>query len=399
MNTPINKSIFNETGCIRKEQLLRYRDQKLSSSEQHEVEEHLVDCGLCSEALEGLLLISNTATLDSLQHDVSKMALPPSSYTIRPWLAAATITGVVLFSYFTYHQFKNTSEDRIAEHKTIAPAAEVSPADAAASGNALSTMTATDSQVPAQKTLKDEEVAHKQEKAKVVPQTYSISSEVATAARTNSEPDYPKAEVAETTMQPSSSVSKDIAPFSTALKNSGNQNITYVDNMKVIDYTTYDVESAQQADAPRGGTTSKYQNSKKQEEAAEAEQKTGDNVKRKTDYIDLVADPVILFNNGRYASANVGFDNLLKMNSNDQNAAFYKGLSLYNMKKYDPALDLLVPISNDSASPFMEEAKFYAAQSYISNGSVAKGKIILEEISNSNGFYSDKAKVELKKIK
>ena len=30
MSTPIDKSIFYETGCIRKEQLLRYRDHKLS---------------------------------------------------------------------------------------------------------------------------------------------------------------------------------------------------------------------------------------------------------------------------------------------------------------------------------------------------------------------------------
>ncbi len=122
-------------------------------------------------------------------------------------------------------------------------------------------------------------------------------------------------------------------------------------------------------------------------------------VKRKADYLDLVADPVILFNNGRYESANAGFDELLKLNSSDQNAAFYKGLSLYNMNQYNPALELLEPISNDSASPFMEEAKFYTAQSYISNGEVPKGKIILEEISNNNGFYSKKAEEVLRKIK
>ena len=122
-------------------------------------------------------------------------------------------------------------------------------------------------------------------------------------------------------------------------------------------------------------------------------------VKRKVDYIDMVADPIILFNNGRYESANTGFDELLKANSKDQNAAFYKGLSLYNLNRYQPAIQMLEPISNDSVSPFMEEAKYYTAKSYINNGEVKKGKIMLEEIVNTNGFYSKQANEDLKTVK
>ncbi len=69
------------------------------------------------------------------------------------------------------------------------------------------------------------------------------------------------------------------------------------------------------------------------------------------------------------------------------------------MKQYNPALKLLEPLSNDSTSPFMEEAKFYAAQSHISNGEILKGKKLLEEISSQNGFYSGKARDVLKQIK
>ncbi len=70
MNTPINKFLFNETGCIRKDQLLAYRDHKLSGNEKHEVEEHLVDCMLCSDALEGLAFVSSS-TLDAVAREVS----------------------------------------------------------------------------------------------------------------------------------------------------------------------------------------------------------------------------------------------------------------------------------------------------------------------------------------
>src|SRR5688572_25372468 len=116
MNTPINKSIFNETGCIRRDLLIGYKNQTLSPEQKHEVEEHLVDCALCNEALEGLALVSGSAVLDSLQKDVSNMVHPDAAPALRPWLAAATIAGVLALSYFTWLQFKNVKEERLAEN-------------------------------------------------------------------------------------------------------------------------------------------------------------------------------------------------------------------------------------------------------------------------------------------
>lgn len=49
--------IFVTTGCPSQQQLLDYVQGKLSAAEQHEVEMHLADCELCSEAIEGLTAI------------------------------------------------------------------------------------------------------------------------------------------------------------------------------------------------------------------------------------------------------------------------------------------------------------------------------------------------------
>ncbi len=51
--------IFTETACPSQDQLLAYVKGELSASERHEVEMHLQDCELCSEAVEGLSAISS----------------------------------------------------------------------------------------------------------------------------------------------------------------------------------------------------------------------------------------------------------------------------------------------------------------------------------------------------
>ncbi|RFS26432.1 zf-HC2 domain-containing protein [Chitinophaga silvatica] len=58
MNEHFN-DIFVTTGCPSQQQLLDYVQGKLSASEQHEVEMHLADCELCSEALDGLAAIKD----------------------------------------------------------------------------------------------------------------------------------------------------------------------------------------------------------------------------------------------------------------------------------------------------------------------------------------------------
>lgn len=51
--------IFTETACPTQDQLLAYVENKLSPAERHEVERHIADCELCSEAVEGLAAITH----------------------------------------------------------------------------------------------------------------------------------------------------------------------------------------------------------------------------------------------------------------------------------------------------------------------------------------------------
>jgi anti-sigma factor RsiW len=53
MNEEYN-DLFTTTQCPTQQQLLDYVQGRLTPEQQHEVEMHLADCELCSEAVEGL---------------------------------------------------------------------------------------------------------------------------------------------------------------------------------------------------------------------------------------------------------------------------------------------------------------------------------------------------------
>ncbi|WP_143056674.1 anti-sigma factor family protein [Chitinophaga sp. YR573] len=56
MNEEYN-DLFTTTQCPSQQQLLDYVQGRLTPEQQHEVEIHLADCELCSEAVEGLATI------------------------------------------------------------------------------------------------------------------------------------------------------------------------------------------------------------------------------------------------------------------------------------------------------------------------------------------------------
>ncbi|MFB6457351.1 zf-HC2 domain-containing protein [Chitinophaga sp. Hz27] len=60
------KDIFVTTGCPSQQQLLDYVQGRLTPEEQHEVEMHLSDCELCSEALEGLSAIKEKEKIPAM---------------------------------------------------------------------------------------------------------------------------------------------------------------------------------------------------------------------------------------------------------------------------------------------------------------------------------------------
>jgi anti-sigma factor RsiW len=54
MDGNIHQTIFQVSNCLGREELRAYLEDPISAEDRRRVENHLLDCPLCSDALEGL---------------------------------------------------------------------------------------------------------------------------------------------------------------------------------------------------------------------------------------------------------------------------------------------------------------------------------------------------------
>jgi len=64
--------IFAHTNCISEEMLTKYVSCELSSEEKHNVEKHLVDCEMCSDAVEGLKIVGDEKKISQITSDLNR---------------------------------------------------------------------------------------------------------------------------------------------------------------------------------------------------------------------------------------------------------------------------------------------------------------------------------------
>jgi len=118
--------------CLSEEQLKLYLQQKLSASEQYQIENHLIDCELCTDALEGLRLVENPIELSNVVTELNQqidIRVKSGEKKIIPFYTrfriAAVITLVAIsggtFMYLQNQQKEN--EIIVAENQQSLPPA------------------------------------------------------------------------------------------------------------------------------------------------------------------------------------------------------------------------------------------------------------------------------------
>ena len=67
-------NIFESTSHLSAERMLHFLRHKVSREEAHEIERHLTDCELCSDALEGLKKLDKESSMLRISHELHKLA-------------------------------------------------------------------------------------------------------------------------------------------------------------------------------------------------------------------------------------------------------------------------------------------------------------------------------------
>ena len=77
MSEELKYKLYTSGDCIPEKVLFDYIDEKLSPKEQHYVEKHLLDCDLCSDALEGLQLLRDRTRIQTINETILKKINQP----------------------------------------------------------------------------------------------------------------------------------------------------------------------------------------------------------------------------------------------------------------------------------------------------------------------------------
>jgi len=118
-NTHID--LFTSSGCLSTESLKMYSSDKLASKQKLEVDAHLESCELCSDALEGMQLLSDPQKLNRIVLEINenfknkllqKQSKKNTVHNRLYYIAAAASVLILIgvFSYFKYYWQNQNSE-------------------------------------------------------------------------------------------------------------------------------------------------------------------------------------------------------------------------------------------------------------------------------------------------
>ena len=179
--------------CLSQEQLFRYIDGKMNSAEMHAAEKHLLDCGLCSDALDGLQLVRNrekiAAFVPPVTNGETESEKEPGPVVIpifrRPafiYSIAATVTLILGITVLMKFSISNDTakEMQLAENSSAAMDSISAPAPAEKNDQS------------AEEDLKIADHADQDKLSDVLVPDAAKKSATGPAVRTTNEQDYPK---------------------------------------------------------------------------------------------------------------------------------------------------------------------------------------------------------------
>jgi tetratricopeptide (TPR) repeat protein len=121
-----NKSVFQSTKCLSQDEIRLYLNEALDQSTRYRVENHLLDCPLCSDAMEGFAQEYNfdqDEQLDDLKKAIKdKNAESPRISKVNFWtinrIAAVILLLVISLAGFFYWNAQSSEKDLLAQFQS-----------------------------------------------------------------------------------------------------------------------------------------------------------------------------------------------------------------------------------------------------------------------------------------
>ena len=134
MTKELKHKLYSSTECLSEQTMFDCIDNKLSAKERHLVEKHMLDCELCSDAMEGLELVKDRNRISVIKTNAAKFITPIAEkeakiisinyktvFSIAAGIALL-IGGVFLFKNFTSSEMKSSDVAEMLPPKDQSPA-------------------------------------------------------------------------------------------------------------------------------------------------------------------------------------------------------------------------------------------------------------------------------------
>jgi len=108
--------------------------------------------------------------------------------------------------------------------------------------------------------------------------------------------------------------------------------------------------------------------------------------------------PYYQYEKGDFQTALIGFQALIKDNSDDESALFYAALSYMELSEFNNAIEYLKKVTTKNQSKFTQPATWYLSLAYIHSNNPDLATVYLTILAEGNDVYGKSAKKILKKI-
>jgi len=429
-------TIFSQSECLSEEQMYAYIDNKLSAKEKHMVENHLADCELCSDALEGFMQMSDTSSarfvVAGLKEQLNKIAEKENKpkviwFDFRMKVAIAAVMllliGVTILFNLQKKDSDQKNDDKIFSEKFEpykTPKETVKDPD----GKSFKSGGEKDKQKivvadnyfhsqqekfdnPLNEARKGEDFEKTEDKSPDMVKPLILMD--------NNKKEQPTTDELSKQTDDKSSVAKEkdgdlpfrandqtnaVVTFSNGNASTypmgGNNNIqaTTVAEKKA-DLKGNKAKSNRYKESPKLGATKNEETSTKDVEKMQQSPASATGAVTNTE-LESAMDK---YDNNDYTGAIPLFEQTLKTDPDNYDALFFAGVSYLSANNPDKAISCLTKVSGIVKGEFYEASKWYLALAYIKKNKNDAAKILLNDIIQMNGFYKTKATETLKELK
>jgi FimV-like protein len=405
-----NHRFLNMTDCPDQSLLLDYIEGRTHSEMKRRIELHLVDCPLCSDAVEGLMLMEDRNALAPIlmetraelfeQSKIAQLPIPesksPRTRRIQRviYIGIAASLALLLTSYFGIRFLGMSDVQKETISMETPESAQKNNIQESTKEDAPVEAVTSEQQVNSQTNTPDGKNAGAGDFSEGISDQ-TLGQTVETRNQTK-DPDLDKGYYGDLkTLVPGLVEGEDERDaLGWEASKDAYSPVTAVEEVTVMDAVTTTTANGEVV-------SGKKESNRKEKNSMPATGGVSENKVTPAQAQEpqrALNEGMDYYNDGDYPKAGERFDDALEADPGQSQALYYKGMSFYYEKNYEEAIKTFNTLLREKNSAYYQAAQWQLAVVYIESGNNKQARKTLNEIIDGNGSYRSPAEEAIKNL-